>query len=216
MIIYHLQENGANIGVEEDNYSVPQYSDYDVDDVQICRLQGYDLTYALYNRFPSQGIVPQVEQLGIPLTVVNIVSHGTAHLAKEDGLMVNAATRNFTGFIGHAKVEKTHGVFKFIRLSRGCQLLRFLFCILIIGTVFPTVDRIAVGKGLVRYSKNNLINACTQFGQLSLTNFCILSIVNPSLLFLNLDINFYSCHILVLRSFRHLGEDFLWWRDAYS
>lgn len=148
--------------------------------------------------------------------MVNIVSHGTAHLAKEDGLVDNTATRNFTGFSGHTKVEKTHGVFKFIRLSRGCQLLRFLFCILIIGTVFPTVGRIAVGRGLVRYSENNLTNACTQLGQLSLMNFCIFSIINLSLLFLNLDINFYICQVLVLRSFRHLGEDFLWWRDAYS
>ncbi|XP_042207260.1 S-adenosylmethionine decarboxylase proenzyme-like isoform X1 [Homarus americanus] len=46
-------ESGASIGIEDDSCSVPQYSDYDVDDIQICRLQGYDLTYALYNRFPS-------------------------------------------------------------------------------------------------------------------------------------------------------------------
>lgn len=52
-LFYLLQENGCNIGIEDGEYSVPQYIDYDVDDVQICRLQGYDLTYALYNRFPS-------------------------------------------------------------------------------------------------------------------------------------------------------------------
>ncbi|KAK7071539.1 AMP deaminase, partial [Halocaridina rubra] len=46
-------ENSANIGIEDDNCSVPQYADFDVEDIQICRLQGYDLTYALYNRFPS-------------------------------------------------------------------------------------------------------------------------------------------------------------------
>lgn len=46
-------ENGGRIDIEDGECSVPQYIDYDVDDVQICRLQGYDLTYALYNRFPS-------------------------------------------------------------------------------------------------------------------------------------------------------------------
>ncbi|KAK4297857.1 hypothetical protein Pmani_029757 [Petrolisthes manimaculis] len=39
--------------IEDSGCSVPQYADYDVEDIQICRLQGYDLTYALYNRFPS-------------------------------------------------------------------------------------------------------------------------------------------------------------------
>ena len=48
-----LQENVCSIGIEDGNYSVPQYIDYGIEDVQICRLQGYDLTYALYNRFPS-------------------------------------------------------------------------------------------------------------------------------------------------------------------
>ncbi|XP_064080199.1 S-adenosylmethionine decarboxylase proenzyme-like isoform X3 [Macrobrachium nipponense] len=46
-------EKGLNFGIEDGNCSVPQYSDFDVEDIQICRLQGYDLTYALYNRFPS-------------------------------------------------------------------------------------------------------------------------------------------------------------------
>ena len=57
-----LQENVCSIGIEDGNYSVPQYIDYGIEDVQICRLQGYDLTYALYNRFPSQGIVPHRKQ----------------------------------------------------------------------------------------------------------------------------------------------------------
>ncbi|CAL4061155.1 unnamed protein product, partial [Meganyctiphanes norvegica] len=46
-------EHGAKMGIEDDDSSVPQYSDYDTEDIQICRLPGYDLTYALYNRFPS-------------------------------------------------------------------------------------------------------------------------------------------------------------------
>ncbi|XP_076060893.1 S-adenosylmethionine decarboxylase isoform X2 [Oratosquilla oratoria] len=45
--------SGNCINISDDSNSVPQYSDYDVDDIQICRLPGYDLTYALYNRFPS-------------------------------------------------------------------------------------------------------------------------------------------------------------------
>lgn len=52
-LLFFQQENGASISIEDGNCSVPQYADYDVDDIQICRLQGYDLTYALYNRFPS-------------------------------------------------------------------------------------------------------------------------------------------------------------------
>ncbi|KAG0712402.1 S-adenosylmethionine decarboxylase proenzyme [Chionoecetes opilio] len=53
MTFFTNVENTCNIGIDDGEYSVPQYSDYDVDDVQICRLQGYDLTYALYNKYPS-------------------------------------------------------------------------------------------------------------------------------------------------------------------
>ncbi|MCL4121651.1 UNVERIFIED_CONTAM: hypothetical protein GTU68_037804 [Idotea baltica] len=41
------------VSFEEDNSGVHEYADFYVEDVQICRLPGYDLTYALYNRFPS-------------------------------------------------------------------------------------------------------------------------------------------------------------------
>ncbi|KAK8392834.1 hypothetical protein O3P69_013102 [Scylla paramamosain] len=53
MTFFTSVKNGSRIGIEDGDYSVPQYIDYDVGDVQTCCLQGYDLTYALYNRFPS-------------------------------------------------------------------------------------------------------------------------------------------------------------------
>ncbi|XP_018021863.2 S-adenosylmethionine decarboxylase proenzyme-like [Hyalella azteca] len=45
-------ETGTRLG-EEDKCQVPLCHNYDVSDVQVCQLPGYDLTYALYNRTPS-------------------------------------------------------------------------------------------------------------------------------------------------------------------
>lgn len=41
------------IEFEEDQTERSYYDDYYVEDLQVCRLPGYDLTYALFNRFPS-------------------------------------------------------------------------------------------------------------------------------------------------------------------
>ncbi|KAB7497375.1 S-adenosylmethionine decarboxylase proenzyme [Armadillidium nasatum] len=53
VVTFFSSEGKPFIEFEEDQTERSYYDDYYVEDLQVCRLPGYDLTYALFNRFPS-------------------------------------------------------------------------------------------------------------------------------------------------------------------
>ncbi|KAK8751845.1 hypothetical protein OTU49_010718 [Cherax quadricarinatus] len=101
-------------------------------------------------------------------------------------------------------------------MSRGCQLLQFIYFIFL-GIVVPVIGRLALVQKSAAYSKKNIAYNIATYRHLPLSNI--------SRKVSNIRWNqFHACvecdtHPYLVFEFRpscHPSRIFLWWQDVYS
>lgn len=107
-------------------------------------------------------------------------------------------------------------MYHFIKSSRGCQLLQFMFQILFLRVVFPLVSRIGITPKLVEYPDQYLVNIILLRHLPDLAVPCKFPIVSCEHISVCLDCDSYPVMVSASRSSCHPSGIFLWWRDAYS